>query len=313
MTAKTIFSAISGRITMLAAVSAMAMTALCAQAGPSQTTSSATDTIAKERLSRLNTVVRKVDATERLRMLSDQKVLVGADTVSIILPDKNFGRYDRGLYNYLYIPKSKWAFGLTANYGEFNSEDIQLLDIITNFNFKGKLYSIHPTVSYFIRHNQSIGLKATYSRGSAYLGDLSVDFDDDLNFDLHNVSYVNETYAMGVFYRNYVGLDRGRRFGLFNEVDLMFQTGASRFKRTIGGELRDTRTNITQASLNFSPGVCCFLQENLAFNISFGVFGLRWRHEKQTTNGEFNGSRSSSGANFRFNIFNINFGLMVVI
>ena len=110
-----------------------------------------------------------------------------------------------------------------------------------------------------------------------------------------------------------VTLDRGRRFGLFNEVDLMFQTGASRFKRTIGGELRDTRTNITQASLNFSPGVCCFLQENLAFNISFGVFGLRWRHEKQTTNGEFNGSRSSSGANFRFNIFNINFGLMVVI
>ena len=99
---------------MLAAVSAMAMTALCAQAGPSQTTSSATDTIAKERLSRLNTVVRKVDAAERLRMLSDQKVLVGADTVSIILPDKNFGRYDRGLYNYLYIPKGTWAFGLLS-------------------------------------------------------------------------------------------------------------------------------------------------------------------------------------------------------
>lgn len=298
---------------MLAAVSAMAMTALCAQAEPSQAAASTADTINKERLSRLNTVIRKDAAADRRRILADQKVIVGADTASIILPEKNFGRYDRGLYNYLYIPKSKWAFGLTANYGEFNSEDIQLLDIITNFNFKGKLYSIHPTVSYFIRHNQSIGLKATYSRGSAYLGDLSVDFDDDLNFDLHNVSYVNETYAMGVFYRNYVGLDRGRRFGLFNEVDLMFQTGASRFKRTIGGELRDTRTNIAQASLNFSPGVCCFLQENLAFNISFGVFGLRWRHEKQTTNGEFNGSRFSSGANFRFNIFNINFGLMVVI
>lgn len=313
MTATTFISAISGRIATLAAVSAMAMTALCAQAATTPAIEQPVDSITKERLSRLNTVIRKDAAAERRRILSDQKVLVGADTASIILPDKNFGRYDRGLYNYLYIPKGSWSFGLTANYGEFNSEDIQLLDIISDFNFKGKIYSVHPTVSYFFRHNQSIGLKATYSRGSAYLGDLAVDFDDDLNFDIHDVSYVNETYAMGVFYRNYIGLDRGRRFGIFNEVDLTFQTGASRFKRTIDSAPRDTRTDITQASLNFSPGVCCFLQENIAFNLSFGVFGLRWRHEEQTTNGEYNGERYSSGANFRFNIFNINFGLMVVI
>ena len=35
--------------------------------------------------------------------------------------------------------------------------------------------------------------------------------------------------------------------------------------------------------------------------------------EKQATNGVDEGSRFTSGANFRFNIFNINFGLMVVI
>lgn len=37
------------------------------------------------------------------------------------------------------------------------------------------------------------------------------------------------------------------------------------------------------------------------------------RNEKQLTNGIDEGSRFTSGANFRFNIFNINFGLMVVI
>lgn len=258
-------------------------------------------------------VSRDSTAFQRRMQLENEKVIVGRDTLSIILPEHNFGRYDRGLFNYLFIPRGHWTFGMTASYGEFDTRDIRVLDIIKDFNFKGKLYSINPTVSYFFRHNQSIGLKVTYSRGVADLGKLSVDFDDDLNFSIRDVSYVNETYALGPFYRNYVGLGRDRRFGVFNEVDLMFQTGASRFKRIMNDQPRDTRTDITQVSLNFSPGVCVFIQQNVAFNVSFGVFGLKWRREHQVTDGVEEGTRFSSGANFRFNIFNINFGLQVVI
>ena len=76
---------------------------------------------------------------------------------------------------------------------------------------------------------------------------------------------------------------------------------------------RDTRTDITEVSLNFSPGVCIFIMENVSFNLSFGVFGLKVHKESQSTNGEPDGSRVTSGANFRFNIFNINFGLGVHI
>ena len=49
---------------------------------------------------------------------NDTKVIVGNDTVSMIIPEKNFGRYDRGLKNYLFIPKGEWAFGLTASMGD---------------------------------------------------------------------------------------------------------------------------------------------------------------------------------------------------
>lgn len=252
-------------------------------------------------------------AIQRRAQLENEKVIVGEDTVSIILPERNWGRYDRGLYNFLFMPKGRWAFGITASYGELTTDDLQLLSMISDISLKGKIYSINPTVSYFIRHNQSIGLKLSYSRGTADLERLSADFDDDLNFDIHDVSYVNQTYALGTFYRNYVGLGRDHRFSVFNEVDLMFQTGASRFNRLYNEEPRDTRTTITQASLNFSPGVAVFIMENVAFNVSFGVFGLKVRHESQVTNGVDEGSRTTSGANFRFNIFNINFGLLVVI
>lgn len=245
--------------------------------------------------------------------LLNERVVVGGDTVPIILPAPNYGRYDRGLFNFLFIPQGQWMFGLTASYGEFNSDDVQVLSLIKNFNFKGKLYSVQPTVSYFFRSNQSMGLKFSYSRGIADLGGLSVDIDDDINFTLSDVSYYSQTYTASVFYRNYVGLGSEKRFAIFNEVDLAFGSGSSRFKRSYDGELKDTKTLTSKWSLNFSPGVTMFIMDNACFNVSFGVFGLHVTHDKQYTNGEDEGSRTSSGANFRFNLFNINFGLGVTI
>ena len=121
------------------------------------------------------------------------------------------------------------------------------------------------------------------------------------------------SYSTSVFYRNYIGLNRSNRFGVFNEVDVTVGSGSTRFKRMYDGKPRDTKTTITQGSINFSPGVAVFIQEFMAFNVSFGVFGLNFRREHQLTDGVDEGTRFTSGANFRFNIFNINFGLMVVI
>ncbi|MBD5200249.1 MAG: hypothetical protein HDS83_07710 [Bacteroidales bacterium] len=243
----------------------------------------------------------------------DEKVIIGDDTVSIIIPEKNYGRYDRGLFNYLFVPKGQWAFGLTASYGEFSTDDLEMLSIITDLDFKVKAYSIRPSISYFFKNNQSIGLKFNYIRTMADLQHLSVDFDEDLSFSISNISYYSQSYSASVFYRNYVGLGTEKRFAIFNEVDLTLGSGTSRFKRYYNEELRDTRTNVTSASLNFSPGVCVFIMDNVSFNVSFGVFGLNFNREKQITNEIEEGTRFSSGANFKFNIFNINFGLGIHI
>lgn len=254
------------------------------------------------------------DTTRNYRALEDSlRVIVGNDTVSMIIPEHNFGRYDRGLFNYLFIPKGCWTFGLTASYGELNTDDVQILSILKNVDFKGKIYSIKPSISYFFRNNQSIGLQFDYSRGVADLNNLALDFDDDLNFSIRDVSYYTQTFSIATTYRNYVGLGMDKRFAVFNQVDLSFSAGSSRFKRLYNDVPKDTRTIITQAGLNFSPGVSMCIQDNLAFCVSFGVFGIKMRREKQTTDGIYEGSRFTSGANFKFNIFNINFGLMVII
>lgn len=243
----------------------------------------------------------------------DEKVIVGSDTVSIILPQKNYGRYDRGLLNYLYIPKGQWSFGMTASYGEFSTDDVQILSILKDFDIKIKAYSLRPYVAYFFANNQSIGVNFNYTRTVADLGGLTFDISDDMNFKLKDVSYYSKSYSSAIAYRNYVGLGRDRRFGVFNEVELAFGAGSSRFLRTYGGELFDTRTSSMSVALNFSPGVCVFIMDNIGFNVSFGVFGINVRNERQSTNGVDEGRRFSSGANFRFNIFNINFGMAVFI
>lgn len=256
-------------------------------------------------------VVRKSEAPSIPDL--DELVIVGNDTVPLVIPERNFGRYHRGLYNYLFIPRGKWALGLTASYGSLQTDDVELLSVLSNIDFKGKMYSVKPFIAYFFRNNQSIGLRFNYNRGIADLNNLAMDFDEDLSFALRDVSYHTQGFNTSVFYRNYIGLNKSKRFGIFNEVDLTFGTGTAQFRRIYNNEPRETRTITTQGSINFSPGVCVFIQEYVSFNVSFGVFGLNFKREHQTTDNVDEGTRFTSGANFRFNIFNINFGLMVVI
>ena len=246
-------------------------------------------------------------------LLLQERVIVGNDTVRLIIPERNFGRYDRGLFNFLFIPKGKWAFGLTASYGEFDTEDVQMLSFLKDFNFKGSMFSLSPSVSYFVRHNMAVGMKLGYSRNKFTLGSLSVDIDDDMNFSLRDVDYHTEDYSASVFLRRYIGLDNSRRFAIYNDVELKFSSGNGTFTRLYNDEPKETRTLTTKASLNFSPGVCVFIQEYVSFNISFGVFGVNYTRETQRTDGVNEGSRSGLGASFKFNLLNLNMGVAVHI
>ena len=176
----------------------------------------------------------------------DEKVIVGNDTVPLIIPERNFGRYDRGLFNYLFIPKGQWSFGLTASYGEFDASDVEVLQFLNDLNFNGRQYAIRPTVGYFFRSNQSVGLKFDYTRQEADVEHFAMNAGDDLSFDIRDVSFYSSKYSIGVFYRNYVGLGRSKRFAVFNEVTLSFGSGSSRFKRPYNNVMHDTRTDITE-------------------------------------------------------------------
>lgn len=269
----------------------------------------------------LKTKVNSVLHGADIRILADveapidlqEKVIYKGDTINMVLKDRNLGRFDRGLFNYLFIPKGMWQVGLTASYGEFNTSNLEILDLISDIDFGGKLWSIRPYFQYFIKSNISVGLRLGYTEGKANIGSFKVDIDEDMSFDLHDILYKSSSYSAAVTFTQYLGIARKGRFGVFNEVELALSGGNSDFNRPFNGEMRKTHTTTFQAALNFSPGVCVFVLDQVSFNVSLGVFGLNIKNEKQKVNGEELGWRTTSGANFRFNIFNINFGIAVNI
>lgn len=243
----------------------------------------------------------------------DEKVVHRGDTIPMVLKQRNLGRFDRGMLNFLFLPKGMWMFGLTASYGEFNSKDLELMDIINDVNFKAHSFAIRPYVAYTVKHNLALGVRFGYTSTKGDVNSFKVDIDEDMNFNLHDIGYNNESYSMALFTRQFIGIGRRGRFGVFNEVELAFASGNSDFTRPYNGVAKSTHSTYMDARLNFSPGLCVFVQKYVSFNVSLGVFGFYLRNEKQKVDGEEMGNRFTSGANFRFNIFNINFGLSVHI
>lgn len=235
------------------------------------------------------------------------------DTIPMILKERNLGRYHRGLYNHLFIPKGTWMFGITASYGEFSTRDLEMFDVLTDVDLDAHSFSINPYLSYFLRNNLALGVRFNYSSSKANVGSFKVDIDEDMNFNLHDITYSNKAYSTALFIRQYIGMSRKGRFGVSNEIALEFAAGSSDFIRPYDNEPKATHTSYIDARLSFSPGVCVFVMENISFNLSFGVFGFYLRNEKQKVNGEDLGNRLTSGASFRFNIFNISFGLGIHI
>lgn len=250
-------------------------------------------------------------AIERLDL--DEKTFWRGDSIPLAIHTKRLGRYDRKLYNWLIYPKRLWHLSLSANYGELSTDDSEFLSLIQDVDMKGKIYSIKPSVSYFIRSNVCVGLRLAFTKGDMAVNSFKVDIDDDMSFNLHDIKYSSDSYSAAAFIQQYFGLSRKGRFAIFNEAEVAVGTGNAHFIRPFDGQIRDTRTKTQNFSINYSPGVSILMMKNAAFNLSFGIFGFHLKNEKQWENGEESGSRFTSGINFRFNIFNINFGVSIVI
>lgn len=233
-------------------------------------------------------------------------VLVSLFAFSPVMAKK---KVDRGIEKVTLVPKGYWLMGGSFSYSENTADDYEflVLDDIkgTNYTFK-----VSPFLGYFVGNDLAIGARFAYGRSMLNLGSISLDINEDLNFDIEKFYSLQHVYTGSVFMRNYVALGKSKRFGIFNEVRLSVGGGQS---KQISGENNDEITgsyqDILEMELGLIPGIIGFLTENVAVEASVNVLGFEYKKYSQVRDQIYEGSFESSGVNFKVDIFSINIGL----
>ena len=225
-------------------------------------------------------------------------------------------RIDREVNKHKFVFKGETMLGLTASYGTIDTEDTNIGLLLDDLNIEGSIVSVKPFVGYFYRDNNCIGLRFGYSQTNGSLNSAAINLGEQsgISVGISDIHYHDNNYALGLFHRTYVPLDRKGRFSVFAEWELSGSMGRSEF--SFGAtEQKDWNISKTyKANLSFSPGLAVYIFPNVCASISLGLGGLKYNHIRQEDgDGNFTGSRDFSKLQFSLNIADINIGVNIHI
>ena len=192
-----------------------------------------------------------------------------------------------------FIPKGQWIVGSSVSYSEHNEQNYQFL-VLDGFNSDGYTFKVSPMVCYAFKDNMAAGGRFAYGRTLTKLDGLSINLDEENQFDVDDLYQLKHSYSAMAVLRNYVTLGSSKRFALFNKG---------------GDSVTGTYSTTTDFSIGVAPGIVAFINNYTAVEVSIGVLGLNFSKVKQTTDQVYVGERSSSSANFKINLFSIGLGI----
>ena len=210
--------------------------------------------------------------------------------------------------------KGEYMVGLTASYGTLSSEDTNLMVFLDDINLNGSLTTVKPFFGYFYRDNNCVGLRLGYQYLNGELDNLSLDLGEqnDIALSLGGMHLMNNSFSTALFHRSYLALDQKGQFGLFAEIEGAVQFGEGKFINGSGEDNKYTRSENLKLSLGFNPGIAVYIFPSVCATVSVGLGGLRYTAINQfDASGNKTGSRHASKMQFRINVADINFGMVV--
>ncbi|MBP3455347.1 MAG: hypothetical protein J6K38_07180 [Alistipes sp.] len=242
----------------------------------------------------------------------------GTDSTTVKIERGHFlpmkRRIDREIDKIKSVYRGEVLIGLTASYGTIKAEDTELMLIFDDINLKGTMTTVNPFVGYAYRDNHVVGVRFGYQFVNGELGNIGLNLGEqnDLSFSLDNMSLRSQSYAWSLFHRTYAGLDQKGRISFFAEWELQARTGTMDFSYISDNARKFSRSRSTGFRLNFNPGIAVYIFPNVCTTVSFGLGGLYYNKIRQSDElGEHTGSRSRSGLRFKFNLADINIGMVV--
>ena len=227
--------------------------------------------------------------------------------------------FDRGITmsTSVFIPKGTFGTGLTFSYNTMDLGKLEddpgysLLSLVTGI--KGDMYSfgIAPNVSYFLLDNLAVGLRFDYKRSKVDLGNAALSLGDMLSLGVSDYHYLSHNLGGALTCRYYIPFGNSKRFAMFAEGRLTGGYGQSVIYRKDQDDKFGTYQNSGNFSLDVVPGLTAFMTNNVALEVSIGVLGLKYKRVEQVTNQVETSVMTSSGANFKLDLFSVNMGMYI--
>jgi len=221
-------------------------------------------------------------------------------------------RISRGIVKMTFVPKGQWFFGGTCSYAEMSQDNYKFL-VLKDWNGNGYQLAIKPFVGYMVKDDLGVGATFAYERSLFKVDNLDIHLNDDLNFEIADYYILEHIYTASAFMRLFMNIEESKRFGLFNDVKLMFGGGQGKYINGKGDELEGTYQTILKMGLIYSPGVAVFINDYAAVEASVGVLGLQMKRTDQKTNNVHTGSFKNSSANFKIDLFSIGLGFAIYL
>ncbi len=230
--------------------------------------------------------------------------------------------FDRGIgkSNSCFIPKGTVGAGASFSYSKYDlgnlSDDAgysMLFSLVQNLHGNLSSFTVSPFISYFVADNLAVGARFNYERTGFGLNSVNLSLSDELGMSLNNFHFFKQSYTGSLTLRYYMPFANSKRFAMFTELR---GTGGYAQSETYKKEIEDkfgTYQDIYKFELGAVPGVSAFVTNNVALEISVGLLGFDYQKVVQVTNQVEKSQMEKSGANFKINLFSINFGLAFYI
>lgn len=218
-------------------------------------------------------------------------------------------RFETKPENKVFIPKGSVLLGCTAGCNSIQGDNINFLMLKNISGVEGYLIDVGPYIGGFVDDNLAIGGKFNYSRYMASLGNFDLNLGTDMNISLKDLYAISHTYQGSFFLRYYIPFGNSRIFAMFAEGRLSYSRSQGKNVTGSGADLDGTYIVGHKAGLYFNPGLCVFMCDCVAAEISVGVLGIDYGWKDSVTNQIETGSIKSRGAKLGINLLSANIGI----
>lgn len=224
-------------------------------------------------------------------------------------------KFDRGMDFHetpVFMPKGNIMFGGTVSYRDYKMYDYKFT-LLKDIDLNAYTLSATPYIYYIFAKNMAIGVRFSYERSLASIGNVNLAISEDMSFGISDCYFVQHTYYGSLSYRYYIPIAGSKIFGIFSDISLNIGAGQGKLRQGSGENISGTYQNILDIGIDVIPGLIVFVSNEMAVEASVGILGLGWKRVSQMSNQIYEGSYETSKANFKLNLLSINIGINFVL